>query len=69
MVPFAESYLGRGTCLVAAGAVPREYRWVAALLGFKGTVAEGLATLQQAIGESEVAAPEAVTSSHSQTPR
>ena len=58
-VPFAESYLGRGACLVAAGAVPREYRWVAALLGFKGTVKEGLATLQQAVDEAEVAAPEA----------
>lgn len=58
-VPFVESYLGRGTCLVAAGAVPSEYKWVAALLGFRGTVAEGIETLTLAYDGATVATPEA----------
>ncbi|MEL6615015.1 MAG: tetratricopeptide repeat protein [Bacteroidota bacterium] len=58
-VPFVESYLGRGTCLVAAGAVPSEYKWVAALLGFRGTVADGIETLTLAFDHATVATPEA----------
>ncbi|OZC01919.1 tetratricopeptide repeat protein [Rubricoccus marinus] len=58
--PFAESYLGRGACLVAAGSVPSEYKWVAALLGFKGTVPDGIDAIQAAIDEAEIATPEAV---------
>lgn len=57
--PFAESYLGRGTCLVAAGAIPSEYKWIAAILGFRGTIQEGLDALALAATEAEVAAPEA----------
>lgn len=58
--PFVESYLGRGTCLVAAGAIPSEYKWIGALLGFRGTIQEGIAALEQAIAEADVAVPEAV---------
>ena len=58
-VPFAESYLGRGTCLVAAGAVPSEYKWLAAILGFKGTVQDGIATLRDAHAGGAIAPPEA----------
>lgn len=59
-VPFAESYLGRGTCLVAAGAIPSEYKWIAALLGFRGTVQDGMATLDLARNEAWLAVPETV---------
>ena len=39
---------GRGVCQVAAGSVPRSYRWLARLLGFRGSVAGGLAALEAA---------------------
>ncbi|MEM6328166.1 MAG: tetratricopeptide repeat protein [Bacteroidota bacterium] len=59
-VPFAESYLGRGVCLVAAGAIPSEYKWIGALLGFRGTVQDGIETLERSITEADIAVPEAV---------
>ncbi len=58
--PFSESYLGRGACLVVAGSVPSEYKWVAALLGFKGTVPDGIDAIQAAIDSAQIATPEAV---------
>jgi tetratricopeptide (TPR) repeat protein len=45
---FEEAYLGAGICHVAAGQIPRKYRWIARLLGFTGTVAEGTAELDRA---------------------
>ena len=39
---------GRGVCEVAAGAVPRKYRWLARLFGFTGSVAGGLERLARA---------------------
>ncbi len=39
---------GRGVCEVAAGSVPRTYRWLARLFGFSGTVTGGLARLDRA---------------------
>ena len=39
---------GRGVCEVAAGAVPRKYRWLARLFGFSGSVAGGLERLDRA---------------------
>ena len=39
---------GRGVCEVAAGAVPRKYRWLARLFGFTGSVAGGLERLDRA---------------------
>ena len=39
---------GRGVCEVAAGAVPRKYRWLARLFGFSGNVAGGLERLDRA---------------------
>ncbi|MGB3541881.1 tetratricopeptide repeat protein [Rubrivirga sp.] len=39
---------GRGVCEVAGGSVPRSYRWLARLLGFRGSVAGGLASLEVA---------------------
>ena len=57
--PFAEAQLGRGVCLIAAGAIPSEYKWVARLFGFRGTVADGLAMVQAAIDSAVVAPPEA----------
>ncbi|MEM1057189.1 MAG: tetratricopeptide repeat protein [Bacteroidota bacterium] len=59
-VPFAESFLGRGACLVVAGAIPSEYKWIGALLGFRGTVQEGIAMVDRSIDEATVAAPEGV---------
>jgi tetratricopeptide (TPR) repeat protein len=35
-------------CHVAAGSIPRKYRWLARLLGFNGTVAQGTAELERA---------------------
>ncbi|MDT0630492.1 tetratricopeptide repeat protein [Rubrivirga litoralis] len=39
---------GRGVCEVAAGAIPRQYRFLARLLGFSGSVAGGLERLDAA---------------------
>ncbi|MEM0963393.1 MAG: tetratricopeptide repeat protein [Bacteroidota bacterium] len=36
---------GQGICQAAAGSVPRSYRWIARLLGFRGSIASGLALL------------------------
>ena len=44
----ADADFGRGVCEVAAGAVPRKYRWLARLFGFSGSVAGGLERLERA---------------------
>ena len=43
-----DAWFGQGVCEVAAGAVPRKYRFLARLLGFRGSVAGGLAKLANA---------------------
>ena len=43
-----DAQFGQGICEVAAGAVPRKYRWLARLFGFRGTVAGGLGRLDAA---------------------
>ena len=53
----ADADYGRGVCEVAAGAVPRQYKFLARLFGFRGSVAGGLARLDaasQAGGAMEV---------------
>jgi len=45
---FEDAYLGAGACHVAAGQIPRKYRWIARLLGFSGTMAQGTAELERA---------------------
>ncbi len=57
---FEEAYLGTGLCHVAAGSIPRKYRWVARLLGFNGTVAEGTAELERAAQSAEFVGETAV---------
>ena len=43
-----DAWFGQGICEVAAGAIPRKYRWLARLVGFRGTVSGGLAKLEYA---------------------
>lgn len=43
-----DAHFGQGVCEVAAGSVPRKYRWLTRLVGFSGTVASGLDHLAQA---------------------
>ena len=47
-VSVADATYGQGVCEVAAGSVPRKYRWLGRLLGFRGDVAGGLAKLDAA---------------------
>lgn len=54
-----EARLGLGLCQVAAGSVPSEYRWIARLFGFRGTVPEGLETLEMAEEEARFGEEEA----------
>ena len=51
---------GRGVCEVAAGSVPRQYRFLARLFGFSGSVAGGLDRLDRAGRGGGALAPEAV---------
>ena len=44
----ADALYGQGVCEVAAGAIPRKYRWLARLFGFSGSVAGGLDKLDRA---------------------
>lgn len=43
-----DALFGQGICEVAAGSVPRKYRWLARLFGFRGDVAGGLDKLDRA---------------------
>ena len=47
-IPHPEAAFGDGLCQLVAGSIPREYRWLGKLLGFTGTVQDGLAALEQA---------------------
>ena len=51
---------GRGVCEVAAGAVPRQYRFLARLFGFSGSVAGGIERLDRAGRGGGALAAEAV---------
>lgn len=46
--PHPDAAFGDGLCQVIAGSIPREYRWLGRLLGFTGTVQDGLAALSRA---------------------
>ena len=54
-----DAHFGRGVCEVAAGTVPRKYRWLSRLVGFSGTVAGGLEHLARAADGDGVQAVEA----------
>ncbi len=56
---FEEAYKGAGVCHVVAGSIPRQYRWVARLLGFGGTTQQGLAELDRARTRSRYSREEA----------
>ena len=43
-----DALYGQGVCEVAAGSIPRKYRWLARLFGFSGSVAGGLDKLDRA---------------------
>jgi tetratricopeptide (TPR) repeat protein len=45
---FHESRWGLGLSYVTVGSVPRKYRWVLRLLGFRGTVTDGMTEIQAA---------------------
>ncbi|MEO0557769.1 MAG: tetratricopeptide repeat protein [Bacteroidota bacterium] len=47
-IPYPEADFGDGLCQIVAGSIPREYRWLGRLLGFTGTVQDGLAALERA---------------------
>ena len=56
---FWESYKGMGLCHVAVGAVPRAYRWILSVLGFGGTVQQGMDELEAALRNSAYGREEA----------
>ena len=49
---FWESYKGMGLCHVAVGTVPRAYRWIMSILGFSGTVQQGMEEIELALTNS-----------------
>ena len=49
---FFESYVGMGLCHVAVGSVPKKFRWLLNLMGFGGTVAEGMDEMRAAAERS-----------------
>ena len=49
---FFESYAGMGLCHVAVGIVPKSFRWLLKLMGFGGTVADGLVEMKVAAEQS-----------------
>ena len=49
---FYESYAGMGLCHVAVGLVPKSFRWMLRLLGFSGTVGEGMEEMEVAAKRS-----------------
>lgn len=58
--PLPDAYFGLGVCEVAAGAVPRKYRWLARLFGFTGSVASGMDKLAATAEAGGAAATESV---------
>ncbi len=49
---FWESYKGMGACHIAVGTVPKAYRWIMSILGFGGTVQQGMAEIELALTNS-----------------
>lgn len=49
---FYESYAGMGLCHVAVGVVPKSFRWLLKLMGFSGTIGEGLDEMKVAAEQS-----------------
>ncbi len=49
---FWESYKGMGLCHVAVGSVPRAYQWIMSILGFSGTVQQGMGEIELALTNS-----------------
>jgi hypothetical protein len=45
-----------GTMQVAAGTIPSGYKWLSGLLGIRGSIKEGMQTLQQFIGDTDASA-------------
>ncbi len=45
---FEDAYFGSALCHIAAGQIPRKYRWAARIVGFTGTVEQGMAELDRA---------------------
>ena len=56
---FPEAYRGAGLLHVAAGSVPSGYGWLVRLLGFDGTVGQGLDELERAAASAQYGAEEA----------
>ena len=56
---FHESYLGMGVLHLAVGLVPREFRWLLKLMGFGGTVPQGLSEMERAATRSVFSREEA----------
>ena len=56
---FWESYKGMGLSHVAVGAVPSPYRWILRVLGFGGTVPQGMEELEIALRQSAYSREEA----------
>lgn len=54
-----DALFGQGVCEVAAGSVPRKYRWLARLFGFSGNVASGMQKLDAAVAGGGALAVEA----------
>ncbi len=54
-----DALFGQGVCEVAAGSVPRKYRWLTRLVGFSGTVAGGMEHLAAAADGGGAQADEA----------
>ena len=55
-----DALFGQGVCEVAAGSVPRSYRWLARLFGFRGDVPGGLAKLEAAADADGMLAVDAI---------
>jgi tetratricopeptide (TPR) repeat protein len=58
--PAPDALFGQGVCEVAAGSVPRTYRWLARLFGFSGSVAGGMDRLDAAASGGGAHAVEAL---------
>lgn len=59
--PLPDAQFGVGVCEVAAGSVPRKYRWLARLFGFTGSVASGMERLAVAAEADGATVIESVT--------
>src|SRR5690625_3349131 len=57
---FAEAYKSLGVIKIAIGTMPGRYQSILGVVGFRGSVEEGLGMLRTAAGESRYNRPEAV---------